>query len=56
MASLVVAYSPVSTAAFSAVTCSYRSEQGHAFHGGMKVIDWRGEPVIYFFSYRSAAS
>jgi hypothetical protein len=35
---------------------SYRSEQGHPFHVGMKVIDWRHEPVSYFFTYRSAAS
>jgi hypothetical protein len=34
----------------------YRSGQSHPFRGGMKVIDWRHEPVSHFFSYRSAAA
>jgi hypothetical protein len=35
---------------------SYRSGQSHPFPGGLKVIDWRHEPVSDFFSYRSAAA
>jgi hypothetical protein len=34
----------------------YRSGQSHPFPGGLKVIDWRHEPVSDFFSYRSAAA
>jgi pimeloyl-ACP methyl ester carboxylesterase len=37
-------------------TDSYRSGQSHPFPGGLKVIDWRHEPVSDFFSYRSAAA
>jgi hypothetical protein len=35
---------------------TYRSGQSHPFPGGLKVIDWRHEPVSDFFSYRSAAA
>jgi hypothetical protein len=35
---------------------AYRSGQSHPFPGGLKVIDWRHEPVSDFFSYRSAAA
>jgi hypothetical protein len=28
----------------------YCSGQSHPFRGGMKVIDWRHEPVSHFFS------
>lgn len=38
------------------LTEEYRSGQSHPFPGGLKVIDWRHEPVSDFFSYRSAAA
>jgi predicted amidohydrolase YtcJ len=34
----------------------YCSGQSHPFRGGMKVIDWRHEPVSHFFSKRSSST